>query len=494
MPEGNRYHIAVDIGAGSGRVFAGWLKDSTLMLDELHRFETGDMVLCNKHVRNIYRWQEEVISGLKKFVVKYGDQFESIGVDSFGSDFVLLNKQQNLLKMPMAYRYAKPSQAAIDEMNAYGGMRMFSSCGNHSMKNDTLLQLIEAKIEKNSVLKDARYLLFFGDIFQFFMCGKACTEISMASYSKMFSQEKQTWDNDIFSSFAIPDCLKMPVVKYGDQLGPMYPEICKEIGLKNRPIVVTPAIHDTSNAAFAVPDTRMDSYFVSSGSWSLIGVPTDKAILSEEAWRFNASNSSMPIDRNMLKKNVTGMWLIQCCQKEWQKYSFAEISAMAAKIESPHMYFDPDADRFFNPVCMMEEICQDLKERYLADISPDNVPVIARIIFESLAMKYRYVLANLGRICGITAARLFIVGGGCQNKLLNQLVANACGIPVYAGVPEASVVGNVLCQMYGMGEVMSEAEAKSIVAASFEREEYTPHEGQEWNHRYEKFLADTCLR
>lgn len=489
MQEKNRYHIAVDIGAGSGRVFVGWMHDGKMVLDEMHRFETGDMVLCNNHVRNIFRWQEEVLTGLKKFVNKYGGEFESIGADSFGSDFVLLNQQGSVLKMPMAYRYAKPSQQAIDEMNTYGGMRIYATCGNHSMRNDTLLQLIEAKIERASVFDQARYLLFFGDIFQYFLCGKACTEISMASYSKLFNQTSSSWDEDIFNAFGLPDCLKMPIVRCGDKLGEVYAEICKEIGVSNRPLVVTPAIHDTADAAFAVPDMRKDTYFVSSGSWSLIGVPTDAPICTEEAWKFNASNSFMPISRNMFKKNVAGMWLIQGCQKEWKQFSFAEISDMAAGSISREVFFDPDAERFFNPASISREISDDILERYAVDILPDDVPAIARIVFESLALKYRYTLSNLGRISGIPAARLFIVGGGARNEFLNQLVANACDIPVYAGVPEASVVGSIMCQMFGMGEISSEEEAKRIVANTFPIKEYLPVDKKIWDAKYVQFLA-----
>ena len=185
---------------------------------------------------------------------KYGTHLESLGADSFGSDFVFLDGQGNIPKMPVAYRYAQPSAEALRILNDFGPERMFSICGNHTMKNDTVLQMIDEGLQKDSVLQHARGFLFFGDIFQYFLCGKACTELSMASYSKMMNQETWAWEDEIFRAFCLGDDLKMPVVRSGDRLGPVYPSICEYVGLTEAPEVVTPAIHDTADAAFAVPD------------------------------------------------------------------------------------------------------------------------------------------------------------------------------------------------------------------------------------------------
>ena len=187
------------------------------------------------------------------------------------------------------------------------------------------------------------------------------------------------------------------------------------------------------------------------------------------------------------------MWIMQCCQSEWKHYSFVEISRMAEQSPSRGLYVDPDAERFFNPSSMSHEISLDIEERYAVTIDPDDVGSISRIAFESLALKYDYVLKNLGILCGIPAARLFIVGGGCQNVLLNRLAANACGIPVYAGIPEASVVGNVLCQMLGMGEIFGEEQAKRIVADTFPVTEYLPQDDEQWKKRRAQFAQDLHL-
>ena len=439
-----RYHVAVDIGAGSGRLFVGYLEDGKMILDELYRFQSEDLCLKDQHVRNIYRWQEHILEGLKRFVRSYGSRLESIGVDSFGSDFVFLDKQGNICKMPIAYRYNQPSAKAVEILNSFGADHMFHLCGNHTMKNDTVLQIIEEGLKEGSVLPHVDGLLFFGDIFQYFLCGCRCNELSMASYSKMVNQKTWQWEDEIFQFFHISSALKSPIVRCGDRLGKVYPDICKYVGLKNQPEVVTPAIHDTADAAFAVPDQRKGSYFNSSGSWSLIGTAIDHPVLSSEAWAFNASNSNMPIDQYMFKKNVAGMWIMQCCQAAWSDYSFAEITKAAGTVSDNKYYIDPDADQFFNPECMPEAIALDLHTRYGISISAQDIPCIARIVLESLALKYRYTIKRLGELCTIPAERLYIVGGGGQNKLLNQFTANACGIPVYSGIPEASVVGNIL--------------------------------------------------
>lgn len=487
---GRRYHVAIDIGAGSGRLFAGYREGDALRLDELYRFQTGDLCLGDKHIRNIYRWWEHVLEGLKRFVEKYGTHLESLGADSFGSDFVFLDGQGNIPKMPVAYRYAQPSAEALRILNDFGPERMFSICGNHTMKNDTVLQMIDEGLQKDSVLQHARGFLFFGDIFQYFLCGKACTELSMASYSKMMNQETWAWEDEIFRAFGLGDDLKMPVVRSGDRLGPVYPSICEYVGLTEAPEVVTPAIHDTADAAFAVPDRRPGTYFNSSGSWSLLGTVVDRPVLTREAWEFNSSNSNMPIDRHMFKKNVAGMWVMQRCQAEWKQYSFGEIADMAAGVTDNDFYFDPDAERFFNPRSMSEEICRDLNERYGVNIAANDVGRVARIALESLALKYRYTLERLGQICSIPAQRMYIVGGGCQNALLNRLAANACGIPIYAGIPEASVAGNILCQMYGLGEISGEEEAHTLVKNSFAIDEYLPEDTQLWQEKYRTFTAE----
>ena len=485
-----KYHVAIDIGAGSGRLFAGYLEDGKLKLDELHRFHSEDLCLKDQHVRNIYRWHEHVLEGLKHFVQRYGDRLESMGVDSFGSDFVFLDGQGNVCKMPIAYRYSQPSAQAVELLNSFGPERMYAICGNHTMKNDTVLQIIEEGLKPNSVLPHVRGILFFGDIFQYFLCGNACNELSMASYSKMVNQQTWQWEDSIFRFFNIDDSLKMPIVRSGDRLGKVYPDICKFVGLGNQPEVVTPAIHDTADAAFVVPDLRKGSYFNSSGSWSLVGTIVDRPILSADAWAFNASNSNMPIDQYMFKKNVAGMWIMQCCRATWEKYSYAEIATAAEAVTDNRYYIDPDAERFFNPECMPEEISRDLYERYGVTIDADDMPRIARVAFESLAMKYHYTLDRLGQLSGIPAERLYIVGGGSQNALLNQLAANACGLSVFAGIPEASVAGNILCQMYGLGEIGGTEDAHEIIRNSFTFEEYKPQDAATWKEKYAAYLRD----
>lgn len=487
----DRLHVAVDIGAGSGRVFAGFQKNGRLILDELYRFESAEVCVRDTHVRNIYRWQEEVINGLKCFVRKYGDHLESIGADSFGSDFVFIDAQGNICKMPQAYRYSKPSQQAREKLASFGSEKMYGICGNQSTRNDTLLQIIEEGVKPGSVLPHVRGILFFGDLFHFFLCGNACTELSLASYSKMMNQKTWQWEEEIFRYFGLDESIKMPVVHSGDKIGKVYSEICCEVGLTNQPDVVTPAIHDTADAAFAVPDTRPGTYFNSSGTWSLLGTVLDKPVLTQDAWKFNASNSSMPLDQYMFKKMITGMWLLQCCKSEWGRYSFAEISDLARNIDDNRYYIDPDEDRFFNPVCMSREISQSIHEKYGVRIDAEDVPRISRIILESLALKYRYTLDELGKLSGTPAERLYIVGGGCQNKILNQLTANACNITVYAGIPEATVAGNILCQMYGMGEIADADEAHTIISNSFELERYEPEEDNKllWQKKYNDFVS-----
>jgi len=470
----NANHMAVDIGAGSGRAFVGRLGEGRLTMEEVHRFRTDDMAWRGRHVRNLYRWYDDILEGFRRYAAVYEAPLASVGVDTFGTDFVLLDRFGDMIGLPTSYRYAALPQAAFElESARFGSEQLYALCGNHSMKNDALLQLIAMSLDREEPLSRADCLLFLADLFHYLLCGRRCAEVSLASYAKLYNQRSHGWEDRIFEAFDLPKRLQTPIVHSGDVLGKLAPEICADVGLGEPPDVIAPAGHDTACAAFAVPDSDPGAYFISSGSWSLVGLATERAILTRDAWAFNASNSAMPIGANLFKKNVAGMWIAQRCQREWGGIAFEEIASRAERVTNNAFHVDVDDERLFNPPSMTRAVCELAGEQG-AQLAPDDVGAVARICFESLALKYRYAIRNLERISGQAARAIYIVGGGSRNALINQLTADACGVPVMAGLDEASAVGNLLMQMYGHGEIDSAEEAKAVVRRSFAFQRYTP--------------------
>ena len=485
MRGGNR--IAIDIGAASARMIAGRLTGGTLGMREFHRFPTGDVFLGGQRVRNLYRWYEEILEGLRKYARTFGEAPESLGVDAMGEDFVLRDEAGGFLALPRSYRDPRDIRAILAEEARFGNEHIYAICGNQSVANDSLRQLIGLGLEHPRMLEAARGILFLADAFHYLLCGNPSVEHSLASYGKLYDLLRDRYSDEIFHTFSLPDALKSPVCRCGDALGPVYAQICREVGFAVAPEVIAPASHDTACAAFAVPDDADGYAFISSGSWSLVGMPVDRPYLTREAFSYNLSNSSMPWRRFMLKSLVAGMWIVQRCQAEWRDLSFPQIARLAERADAQNALIDPDAARFFSPECMTDEICRDVRERQGIRIDPADAGAVARLIFESLALKYRVTLERLEAVTGLPVQRVHIVGGGSQNALLNQLTADATGRPVYTSVVEASAAGNLLCQMIGAGELSGEEAARRVARDSFKKTLYAPRDAAAWREKARRF-------
>lgn len=485
--------MAIDIGAASGRAIVGYLKDKRLVTKEIHRFTNGDVFWIDKRIRNIYNWYEEIIVALQKYSQQFGAELYSIGVDSMGEDFALIDKAGQIIMLPPSYRSVSVDRELLEiEERDYGNEEIYNICGNQSVANDTLRQLISIINKESNVIERADGLLFLGDVFHYLLCGNRSVEHSLASYGKLYNQHKQCWEDSIFEAFQIPKALKGNIVYCGDHIGNVHQEICRDGGIEYGTKVIVPSTHDTACAALAVPDEKEDWAFISSGSWSLMGIQTDAPIINKEAWKFNCSNSSMPIRKNMFKKLIAGMWIIQRCKREWKIESFDEIVECAKTNMDNNYYFDPDTPELYNPDSMTRQICSIIKRNYGDELNPNDVKSIARICFESLALKYRYVLDKLESISNRQINKIYILGGGSKNALLNQLSADACNRPVFTGIEEASAIGNILCQMYGSKEI-TENEVKQILRDSYSLTSYRPGNKELWEHKYEEYLRSCCL-
>ena len=449
------------------------------------------MQIHGKSVRNIYRYHEEILYAMKKYVQQYGTELESIGVDSWGGDFVLLDRNGDILKLPASYRATSAGNdiAEIVEQKI-GRKELYMQTGNQAMPTDTLSQLIRLKYAGDPSMDDPRGILFMGDIYHYLLGAPACCEHSLAGYGRIYDNRegREGWNTEVMKRFGIPVTIQTPVVYAGDVIGQVDPVILKETGLKKPVKIITPCTHDTSCAALAIPDHGKDWIFISSGTWSLLGTETEKPVINEKSFASNFSNSSMPLGTNMFKKNIQGMWMIQQCRKKWgEKYSYSDIVAAAEKVTDNNVYIDVDMEEFYSPEDMPLAITKAIKRDFQMDIDSNDVGKIARICFESLALKYRWYCDRLLEAADKKITKIYIVGGGSNNTLVNQFTANVTGYPVYTGVTEGSNVGNILLQAYGSGELAGKTEMREVICNTFLRKKYSPESTDKWEKKYQVF-------
>lgn len=484
-------HIAVDIGASTGRLIVGWINDGQLCTEEIHRFVTEDVFVIQDRIRDVYRYFEEIIQGIKQYTKQNQVQIISIGVDAFGSDFGLIDKDGNLLLLPKSYRGLTFDddifQLADGCMEPW---EIYQYNGNQCMLSDTLHQLVRLKEKGDCRLRDGCQILFVADIFHYLLCGNRGVEHSLSSYSRLWNQKTNGWENAIFKAFDLPLTLQSNVIQCTETLGYVHAQTAADMELSYCPKVIAPCSHDTACAAFAVPDDGDDWMFISSGTWSLIGMETRNPVISREGWEFNASNSSMPLHSNMFKKIVTGMWIVQMCHKRWETYTFDDIVRLATQAKETNFYIDPDHIDFYRPSDMPLAISRNIESRYGIKINPYLPGPIAKIVFESLALKYCLTIRRLILLSGKNIKKVYVLGGGSKNALLNQYTANALGLPVLTGVTEASSVGNLLCQLYGEGLLKSRKDVKDILKRTYPLTTYMPEDTGKWKEKFEDFMRD----
>lgn len=493
------WHFAVDLGAESGRCVAGEFSDGKITLHELSRFPTGSVRLKDGLYWNIYRFYEEIINGLKLYVQKYGSDLDSIGVDSWGVDYGLINGRGDLIHLPRCYRDSR-NDGSIEILNrTMSCEEIYKRTGIQFLTINTLNQLVVSHNEESEEDQNAFGIMFIADLLHYLLGSKACCETTSASISQLFNVEEKDWDSFIFTEFRLNNNIKLPIARTGEKIGVLSPSIAKEVGLNNGTAIITPATHDTASAGAAVPAKGENWGYISSGTWSLVGVELENPIINDQSFKLNISNSGAAFNKVLFLKNVMGLWIIQQCRSQWLKNTpdldYARIAKLAKfEIDTDSRFFiDPDDHRFLSPGNMPQKICDYIFEKQRIQIDSNNIGLLASIVFKSLAMKYRYVMET---ICDTTSKKLnclHIVGGGSKNDLLNQLTSNIMQIPVMAGPTECSVMGNLLLQAYGCHLIDSHDELRYIVRNSTELINYMPEKSEIWNDLYNEFLNVTHL-
>lgn len=470
----SKYVIAVDLGAESGRVMQVGYDGHRLQLEEKHRFPTGGLTVGKTMYWDILRLWQDITTGIKAV-----SQAAAVGVDTWGVDFALLDRDGHLLANPVHYRDPRTDGMMEWVFERVPRREVFERTGIQFMQLNTLYQLASLACNRSPLLDIAEKFLMLPDLLNYWLSGAMVSEFTIATTTQFYSPHTANWDTDLLARIGIPAHIFPQIVPSGAKLGEYH-------GVP----VIAPACHDTGSAVAAVPTTTQNYAYLSSGTWSLLGLELDAPVITESSYAANVTNEGGVGGKFRFLRNITGMYLIQQSRLTWQeqtgkKYDYAELAALAEAAEPFRSLFDPDDNYFLLPGDFPAHIRQFCDRT--GQPQPETPGQVTRAIYESLAYKYRYFLDKLIAVSGQPVERLHIIGGGSRNALLCQMVANAIARPVVAGPAEATAMGNALVQLMALGEFNTLAEAREMLSRSAETVTYTPQRIAAWEDEYERF-------
>ncbi len=489
--------IAIDLGATSGRVVLGRFKGGSIEMTEIHRFPNYIVRAGGRYCWDLLALWREILEGLRKAAsaaASSGTPVESIGVDSWGVDFVLLGSDGHILSQPRSYRDPYTSGVPEEFFRLIPREDLYRRTGIQIMDFNSVFQLYAQKRERNSALEAARGLLFIPDAISYLLSGEKVCEYTILSTSALMNPETRDFDDEILAAAGVSRSLFGRIVMPGEAIGTLTPEVSEETGLGRGVKVVAVAGHDTGSAVAAVPAADADFAYLSSGTWSLMGVETPKPIVTDESFAMNFTNEGGAEGDIRFLKNITGMWLLERCRAQWKKdgreYSYPDIVSMLEGVEPGSAGFiDPDDPSFANPADMpaaIREYCAAHREAV-----PETDAETVRCIFVSLALKYRLVLSKLKALSSKDIRRLHIIGGGSLNAALNQMIADSIGMEVVAGPAEATTAGNLMAQSVALGLAPTMASMRSALAADPSLKRFRPRNREVWDAAYRKYLTIT---
>jgi rhamnulokinase len=463
--------LAFDLGAGSGRAMLGTLERGALRIEELHRFDNTPVQLPTGLYWDTLRLFHEIRRGLTVAGRERGLKIDAIGIDTWGVDFGLLGEDGALLDNPRHYRDARTNGMLEQIFAVVPRAEVFEATGIQFMQLNTLYQWYSMKTSPAATI--ARKLLFMPDLFNYWLTGVARAERTIASTSQFYDPRERRFAAALLARLGLDASILPEIVDPGTRLGALLPEIAEATGLGATPVYAT-GCHDTASAVAAVPAQGDDWCYISSGTWSLMGVELDQPIINAQSLAENFTNEAGAAGKIRFLKNIPGLWLLEECRQAWaqagHKFTYDELLTLAARARPGTAIIDVDG--FLEPGHMPERIAEHC--RCTSQSVPEDPGLMTRVILESLADRYRRVLASLEALTGRTIRVIHIVGGGSQNRLLNQLAANATGRTVLAGPVEATAIGNALIQAIGAGAVGGLEEARAIVRCSFQVERFEP--------------------
>ncbi len=486
-----RSFMAFDLGAESGRGILGRFDGRRLELEVVHRFANPSLRLIDTLHWDTPRQFGELVEALRICGREHTRELSGIGVDTWGVDFGLFGADGSLLGLPVHYRDARTDGMLDEAFRRVGRERIFERTGIQFMQLNTLYQLLAMRLTGAPQLDAADRLLFTPDIMNFWFTGQALSERSIASTSQMWDPRDDTWCADLLGALDIPGGMLPEVLPSGTTIGPLLPHLREETGLGAVP-VIAPACHDTGSAVAAVPAESGSYAYLSSGTWSLMGIECPRPLITDQTLGLNFTNEGGVFGTIRFLKNIMGLWLVQECRRAFarggQDLDYAALTDQAAAAPAFGPLVNPDHSGFLNPPDMpaaMAEFCRATGQR-----PPEGIGATVRCCLESLALRYRWVIERLEEVRGERLEVIHIVGGGTQNKLLSQLTADATGRQVIAGPVEATATGNLLMQAVAVGELGGLDDLRQVVRDSFELETFEPARGTGgWDDAYGRFVA-----
>jgi rhamnulokinase len=488
-------YLAVDIGGSSGRVVAGEFDGQKVALEEVYRFSNSGTAANDRMYWDMLKQWDHIVSGLSAAQEQYGERIVSLGLDTWGVDFGLLGKNDELISNPFHYR-----DSQLDGILEWGFERVsreeiFAQTGLQFMQINSLFQLLALQRRESPILEFAESLLMIPDLFNWLLTGEKVNEFTNATTTQLLNPATNQWATGLMDQFGLPAKILGEIAQPGTKLGKLRSSVAKEVG--NAEIeVVLPGTHDTASAVMAVPSTEPLSNqpnwcYISSGTWSLMGVEVADPIINQQCLDLNFTNEGGVGGSVRVLKNITGLWIVQQCRDAWleagTEYGWGQLVELAEESTPLVSFIDPDDPSFAMPESMPEAV-----QRFCSNTGqtvPETPGAIIRCALESLALKYHSVLGMLESLTKGSIELVHIVGGGTQNKLLCQMTADACQRTVIAGPMEATATGNLLVQLIANGAVSSVAEARQIVTNSFAVETYIPDTSYDWSEAAERFAS-----
>lgn len=487
----NKYFVAVDLGATSGRTILGIIRKGAIDLREINRFPNR-IIEANGH----FYWDflclyQHILEGLK-LIAEEDVKVESIGIDTWGVDFVCFDRNGEILGQPYSYRDPHTNDAQEKFFKRLSRDKIYSSTGIQFMNFNSLFQLATMREAESPMLPATDKILFMPDALSYMLTGKMVTEYTIASTSQMLDAGTRDFDPEILKALELSKKNFGKFVFPGSVIGPLSESIQKQTGLGPVPVIAV-AGHDTGSAVAAVPTLTPNFAYLSSGTWSLMGIETDSPVINDESFALNFTNEGGVEGSIRFLKNICGMWLLERCRLEWgttsDENSYPQLIADAMESDGFISFINPDDPVFANPVSMVKAIqhyCENSGQ-----VIPKTKAEITRCIFESLAFRYRQVFESLQKFASFPIEKLHVIGGGSRNAMLNQFTANALGIQVIAGPMEATAIGNIMVQAKTAGLYADVKAMRESINDSIELLKFEPQKTKDWNHNYTRYLSVT---
>ncbi|MCC6017216.1 MAG: rhamnulokinase [Desulfurococcaceae archaeon] len=484
--------LAFDLGASSCRAMIGFVdeKEKKVRVEELYRWPNYMVRIGDSLYWDVLRIWHEMKQAIKLAYKKYGNKLVSIGVDTWGIDFALLDEKGELLSNPHTYRDPRTEGIMEEVLRIIPREKLYERTGIQFWRINTLFQLYSMVKRRDLILRIAKTFLMVPDLFNYWLSGTIAAEFTEATTTQFLDPRVKNWAYDVLEALGIPTHIFPPVIEPTTKLGKIHPKVVVELDISRDIEVIAPATHDTASAIAAAPMVDENAGYVSSGTWSLVGIELPEPLINRKAMEYNYTNEGGAFNTITFLRNIQGMWLVEECRRvlaeKGIQLTYDEILKMASEAKPFKAFIDPDDDRFVAPLNMVEAINSFLEET--KQEKPSGIGELFRVIFESLALKYRLVFEQAEDLIGRKLTHINIFGGGSRNWFLNQLTADFTNKVVYAGPEEATSIGNVLLQVAGLGIIKSLKELREYVRNSYKITMFEPKHTKEHDDAYNKFL------